>query len=127
MNAPPLPCPSASTWVEGREKGRAFLLIFVLLHLRLLLLDEPSNALDLAAQYDLRAMLRKLAQAGTAILLVTHHVGDILPEIDRVLMMREGRVVADGAKSELLNSERMSELFGRPVVIEEIEGFYHAR
>ena len=94
---------------------------------QVLLLDEPSNALDLAAQYDLRAMLRTLAQAGTAILLVTHHVADILPEIDRVLMMRDGRIVADGAKSELLTGERMSELFGRPVVIEEFEGFYHAR
>ena len=93
----------------------------------MLLLDEPSNALDLAAQGDLRAMLRKVAQAGVAILLVTHQVADILPEISRVLMMREGRLVADGGKAELLSSERMSGLFERRVVVEEVEGVYHAR
>ena len=65
---------------------------------QMLLLDEPSNALDLAAQYELREMLGVLARAGTAILLVTHQVADILPEMTRVLMMREGRIVADGAK-----------------------------
>ena len=94
---------------------------------QVLLLDEPSNALDLATQHDLREMLRGLARAGVAMLLVTHHVADILPEISRVLMMREGRIVADGAKCELLTSERMSGLFGRRVVIEEFENFYYAR
>ncbi len=94
---------------------------------QILLLDEPFNALDLAAQYDLRNILRKLAQAGTAILLVTHQVSDILPEISRVLMMREGRVSADGAKNELLTSERISALFGRPVHIHEQDGIFHAR
>ena len=94
---------------------------------QILLLDEPSNALDLAAQYDLRQMLRGLAQAGTAILLVTHQVSDILPEISRVLMMLDGRVVADGSKQDLLNSEEMSTLFGRGVHIEEHNGIYHAR
>ena len=56
---------------------------------QMLLLDEPSNALDLAAQADLRNLLRKLAQQGTGILLITHHIADILPEIDRILLMRE--------------------------------------
>lgn len=93
----------------------------------MLLLDEPSNALDLAAQYDLRAMLREVAQAGTAILLVTHQVSDILPEMGRVLMMQEGRIVADGSTAELLTSERVSELFGRPVEVEERYGVWFAR
>ena len=93
---------------------------------QILLLDEPSNALDLAAQYDLRKMLRGLAQAGTAILLVTHHVSDILPEISRVLMMRKGRLIADGDKRKLMTGERISELFGREIEIREQDGFYHA-
>ena len=94
---------------------------------QVLLLDEPSNALDLAAQYELREMLRALAQAGTAILLVTHQVADILPEMTRVLMMRGGRLVADGSKSELLNSVRMSGLFGRDLRVDEADGVYFAR
>ena len=63
-----------------------------------LLLDEPSTSLDLFAQHELRETVRKLAQAGIAILLVTHHLSDIVPEIERVIMMREGTIVADGPK-----------------------------
>src|SRR5579875_2026410 len=68
----------------------------------MLLLDEPSNALDLAAQRGLRLMLRGLARRGTGMLLITHHIADILPEIERVILMRDGRIAADGRKSELL-------------------------
>jgi iron complex transport system ATP-binding protein len=92
----------------------------------MLLLDEPSNALDLAAQADLRGLLRRLAQQGTGILLITHHIADIPPEIDRILMMREGRIVADGSKSELLTAERLSDLFETEVQLSERDGFFHA-
>ncbi len=94
---------------------------------QVLLLDEPSNALDLAAQADLRAMLRELVRAGTAIVLVTHQVSDVLPEMRRVVMMKEGRIVADGEKEELLTSERLSGLFGRRVMVEEVAEIYCAR
>lgn len=93
---------------------------------QMLLLDEPSNALDLAAQQDLRGMLRGLAGRGTAILLVTHHISDILPEIERIVLMKDGRIVADGAKAELLTARVLSELFETPVTVEEKDGFYHA-
>jgi len=92
----------------------------------MLLLDEPSNALDLAAQAELRTLLRKLAQKGTGILLITHHIGDILPEIDRILMMKDGRIVADGPKRELLTAARLKELFKTEVEISERDGFVHA-
>lgn len=77
-----------------------------------LLFDEPSNALDIAAQLQLRAAMRNLAQSGMAILLVTHHVAEIIPEIERVILLRDGRIVDDGPKSSVLTSEKMSELFG---------------
>ncbi|MCU1247840.1 MAG: transporter related protein [Edaphobacter sp.] len=93
---------------------------------QMLLLDEPSNALDLAAQADLRNLLRKLAQQGTGILLITHHIADILPEIDRILLMREGRIVADGPKAELLTAANLGSLFKTEVNITERDGFYHA-
>jgi iron complex transport system ATP-binding protein len=92
----------------------------------MLLLDEPSNMLDLAAQQGLRGMLRRLAVQGTGILLITHHIADILPEIGRVILMREGRIVADGAKAELLRAEVLSELFGVRVGVVERDGFFHA-
>ncbi len=93
---------------------------------QMLLLDEPSNALDLAAQADLRNLLRKLAQKGTGILLITHHIADILPEIDRILLMREGRIVADGPKADLLTAATLSDLFKTRVNMTERDGFYHA-
>lgn len=93
---------------------------------QMLLLDEPSNALDLWAQQDLRSMLRRLAQQGTGILLITHHIADILPEIGRVIQMRDGRIVADGKKEELLRAEVLSELFGADVRVTERDGFFHA-
>jgi iron complex transport system ATP-binding protein len=91
-----------------------------------LLLDEPSNALDLAAQRELQRVLRELAGRGTTILLITHHLPDILPEIERVLLMREGRIVGDGAKGEMLTSGRLSELFGVGVGVVELDRYYFA-
>ena len=77
-----------------------------------LLLDEPGNALDVAAHAALVDTMSQLARAGVGIVLVTHHVSEIIPEIDRVVMLKEGRVMADGPKAELLTSEHVSALFG---------------
>jgi iron complex transport system ATP-binding protein len=95
-------------------------------NVQMLLLDEPSNALDLAAQQDLREMLRGLAKRGTAILLITHHIADILPEIDRIVMMDAGRIVADGSKRELLTAQQLSNLFGREISLIERDGYWNA-
>jgi iron complex transport system ATP-binding protein len=90
-----------------------------------LLFDEPSNALDIGAQVQLRDTMRQLAQSGLAILLVTHHVSEIIPEIERVVLLREGRVVADGPKDEVLSPARLTELFGVPVQMSRRDGYYH--
>jgi iron complex transport system ATP-binding protein len=90
-----------------------------------LLLDEPSNSLDFRAALELRAILCKLAQAGTGILMVTHHLPDIIPEIDRVILLRQGRVFADGSKTELLTTEHLTDLFEIPVNLTERDGYYH--
>jgi iron complex transport system ATP-binding protein len=92
----------------------------------MLLLDEPSNALDIAAQRELRDALRNVAQQGTGILMVTHHLADILPEIDRVIMMRQGRIFADGPRSELITASKLRELFGVEVTLMERDGYWHS-
>ncbi|MGB0124114.1 MAG: ABC transporter ATP-binding protein, partial [Silvibacterium sp.] len=84
-----------------------------------------SNALDIAAQRELREALRRVAQQGTGIIMVTHHLADILPEIERVIMMRDGRVAADGAKEELIQAEKLSSLFGTNVHVTEKDGYWH--
>src|SRR5581483_6968963 len=78
---------------------------------RALLLDEPSNSLDLRAARELSAVLRKLARAGKSILLVTHQVQDIIPEITRVILLKEGKVFLDGPKEKARNSATLSALY----------------
>jgi iron complex transport system ATP-binding protein len=92
----------------------------------MLLLDEPSNALDLAAQRELREALRLVAQQGTGIVMVTHHLADILPEMTRVIMMRSGRICADGTKEELITAEKLRELFGVEVTLTQRDGYWHS-
>ena len=70
-------------------------------------------------------MLRKLAQAGTSIVLVTHNLTDIIPEIARVVLLKNGRIVCDGPKEQVLTAEALTELFGTPVEIVERGGYYH--
>jgi iron complex transport system ATP-binding protein len=93
---------------------------------QMLLLDEPSNALDISAQRELRSLLRKLAQQGTGILLITHHIADIIPEIDRILLLRDGRIIGDGPKSKLLTAPILSDLFQTEVQLTQKDGFHHA-
>jgi iron complex transport system ATP-binding protein len=90
-----------------------------------LLFDEPSSALDIAAQLQLRDTMRHLAQSGLGILLVTHHVSEIIPEIDRVVLLRQGRILADGPKFSILTAEQLSALFGVPVRLGQHDGFFH--
>lgn len=91
-----------------------------------LLLDEPSNELDLAAQRELRETLRRLAQEGIGIVMVTHHLADILPEMERVLLMKKGRIVADGPKRATLTAAALEALFGVPVEIAARDGFLYS-
>ncbi len=90
-----------------------------------LLFDEPSNALDIAGQVELRNTMRELARDGLGIVLVTHHVSEIIPEIERVVLLRRGKVVADGAKEHVLTSEKLSELFSVPVKLFREDGYFH--
>ena len=77
-----------------------------------LILDEPTNSLDPGAVREFRTLLRKLARDGRSLLLVTHHIADIIPEIERVILIKDGRIVADGPKARMLTSARLSRLFG---------------
>jgi iron complex transport system ATP-binding protein len=92
---------------------------------RALLLDEPGNALDIRGQLELRETLRELANAGLGIVLVTHHVPEIIPEIERVVLLQKGRVLADGPKGKVLTSKQLSALFGAHVHVFREDGYFH--
>ncbi|KOO84645.1 ATP-binding cassette domain-containing protein [Stenotrophomonas pavanii] len=87
-----------------------------------LLLDEPSTGLDLVAREQLVATMRVLAQQGITLVLVTHHIEEIIPEIERVVLLRDGRVQADGTRAELLRSTPLSAVFGGAITVCEQEG-----
>jgi iron complex transport system ATP-binding protein len=57
--------------------------------------------------------------------MVTHHLSDLIPEIDRVILMQRGRILADGPKREVLTADRLSSLFGLPVDLAERDGYYN--
>jgi iron complex transport system ATP-binding protein len=82
-----------------------------------LLLDEPSNHLDPRARAELRALVSVLARSGTAMIMVTHQVSDVVPEIERVILLRAGSVFREGPKANLLTSEVLSELFEHPIQV----------
>jgi len=112
--------------MSAGEKRRILIARALVHRPRQLLLDEPSNALDMAAQRELRETLRRLALEGTGLVLVTHHLGDLLPEIERVILMSDGRIVGDGPRAELLTEARLSELFHAPVRIGRDEEWLHS-
>jgi iron complex transport system ATP-binding protein len=91
---------------------------------RALLFDEPGNSLDPKAHSELRGALSRLAQSGLGIVLVTHHLPDIIPEIDRIVLLRAGRVLGDCKKAAALTSETLSSLFGYPVEVNRRDGYY---
>ncbi|MEN5265374.1 ATP-binding cassette domain-containing protein [Stenotrophomonas sp. TWI587] len=87
-----------------------------------LLLDEPSTGLDLIAREQLIATMRELARQGITLVLVTHHIEEIIPEIERVVMLRGGKILADGPRAELLRDAPLSELFGGPIRVVDQAG-----
>ncbi|MFA5266697.1 MAG: ATP-binding cassette domain-containing protein [Methanoregula sp.] len=91
-----------------------------------LILDEPTNSLDLHALHTFRQTLRKIAQAGTGIILITHNLHDIIPEISRVVLMKDGRFCGDGPRAEMLTGTKIGDLFNVPLHVREEGGYFYA-
>ena len=91
-----------------------------------LILDEPTAGLDFAACFDYLDRLRRLAEAGVNLIIVTHHLNEIPPEVDRVVLLHDGRIVADGSKAEVLTGARLSQVYQTPLRVAEIDGYYLA-
>jgi iron complex transport system ATP-binding protein len=107
-------------------EARRILIARALVHdPKALVLDEPTTSLDLFAQHELRQILRQLAISGIGIILVTHHLADIIPEIERVVLMRDGEVIADGAKERLLTENQLGRVFGIQVNLARRDGYFH--
>jgi iron complex transport system ATP-binding protein len=115
------------TEMSSGEARRMLLGRALIHHPKALVLDEPTTSLDLRAQREFRETLRGLARSGTRLVLVTHALEEVIPEIRRVILLKEGRVFEDGPKEKLLTSKTLSELYGVRVAVDVHGGVYHAR
>ncbi|AGI47884.1 ABC-type molybdenum transport system, ATPase component/photorepair protein PhrA [Thermoplasmatales archaeon BRNA1] len=91
---------------------------------RMLILDEPMTGLDIVMKSKFRQMFDILTGTGVSIVMITHDLTDIPVKLDRVVMIRDGRIYADGRKSELLNDETVSGVYGAPIKVECTDGIY---
>lgn len=106
---------------------RRLLLARALVHdPEVLVLDEPTAGLDMAAAFHFMHDMRRWCHAKKSLILVTHHIQEIIPEIQRVLLLKNGNIVADGRKQEVLTDKSLSDLFARHVKVHEQDGFFTA-
>jgi len=91
-----------------------------------LILDEPTAGLDLTASFDYLARIRRLVENGKTIVLVTHLLNEIPPEIERLILLREGRIVADGPKNEVLTEENLRRTYDTDIKVAKIDGYFLA-
>jgi iron complex transport system ATP-binding protein len=108
-------------------EARRFLIGRALVHdPKALILDEPGNSLDVHALYKFSDTLRKIARTGVSIILVTHSISEIIPEIKRVILMKEGQFYKDGPKEVILTRQNIAKLFEASVEIKRKDGYYYA-
>src|SRR5262249_38186552 len=91
-----------------------------------LVLDEPTRGLDLVARHAFMERVRGVAREGTTVVLVTHYVDEIIPEIDRVVLLKHGRIAADGRKREVLTAAALGDAFGARLDVTCADGYYRA-
>ena len=89
-------------------------------------MDEPTAGLDISASFDYLRQISRLANEGQNIVIVTHHLNEIPPEVDRVVLLKQGVVVADGSKAETLTDDLLSDLYETPVRVGHLDGHYLA-
>ena len=91
-----------------------------------LIMDEPTAGLDISASFDYLRQISRLANEGQNIVIVTHHLNEIPPEVDRIVLLKQGVVVADGSKAETLTDDLLSDIYETPVRVGHINGHYLA-
>ncbi len=110
------------------ERRRVLLARALVTQPQAIVLDEPTTGLDIRARFELLGMLNELAFAGTQIVLVTHHLEEILPCIDRTILLKAGKVFLDSRTKEALSEDAITALFDTPIRIDrDAGGFFHSR
>ena len=91
-----------------------------------LVFDEPTSGLDMSTCFQYLEIIRELIGMGKKVILVTHHIHEIPPEVTRVILMKEGSVVEDGDKDQILTNTNLTNLFDWPIKVIQENGYYQA-
>ncbi len=113
--------------MSSGEARRVLLARALVTNPRALVLDEPTTGLDVVGRHQFMERVRRIAREGTTLILITHHVEEIIPEIGRVILLSRGRIAGDGPKREMLSEAALSRVFGGKMIVEEGRGYYSAR
>jgi len=91
-----------------------------------LVFDEPTSGLDISTCFQYLEIMRELMSTGKKVILVTHHVHEIPPEVSRVILLKKGKVIMDGNKDEILTNSNLTNLFDWPIKVVKENGYYQA-
>ncbi|MCM3880983.1 MAG: ATP-binding cassette domain-containing protein [Vicinamibacterales bacterium] len=120
----------AKRWLNEMSSGEARRVLIaraLVTSPRALVLDEPTSNLDVVARHNFLERVRQIARDGTTLILITHHVEEVIPEIARVIFIKSGRVAGAGSKAEMMTPAKLGELFEGPVMVEQSGGYFHVR
>ena len=110
--------------MSSGEQRRALLGRALVHEPQILVLDEPTTGLDVQACFQYLQIIRNFIRQGGTVILVTHHVHEIPPEIERVVLLKQGRIIKDGPKGDVLNDLSLSVLFETPVHLLHDQGWF---
>lgn len=113
--------------LSAGERRRVLIARALITDPRVLVLDEPTSGLDIVARHAFMESVRRLAADGTTLVIVTHHVDEIIPEIRRVVLLDEGRIACDGAPRLALTGANLSRVFRGPVKVARHGDYYAIR
>jgi iron complex transport system ATP-binding protein len=113
--------------MSSGEARRVLLARALVTNPRALVLDEPTTGLDVVGRHQFMERVRHIARDGTTLILITHHVEEIIPEIERVILLSHGRIAGEGPKAAMLTGDRLSAAFAGPMIVEQRDGYYSAR
>jgi iron complex transport system ATP-binding protein len=119
----------ATRWLNEMSSGEARRVLIaraLVTNPRALVLDEPTSNLDVVARHNFLERVRQIAREGTTLILITHHVEEVMPEIGRVIFIKGGRIAGAGPKTEMMTAIRLGELFDGPVALEASSGGYYS-
>lgn len=120
----------AKRWLNEMSSGEARRVLIaraLVTSPRALVLDEPTSNLDVVARHNFLERVRQIARDGTTLILITHHVEEVIPEIARVIFIKSGKVAGAGPKAEMMTPAKLGELFEGPVMVEQSGGYFHVR